>query len=147
MMSLIVLSHNVFLEKAFNALYDEDGTQCNTCIVDLDSFFTLNQMENAIRNNYEVSLRRIILIGRGAGIISRLMLPFQVNFIGMPVNDLKIVLSGGNCPGTILEHISEARSLNRLSEPELWLSSELRTNSNLTEIADNNHVAKKNYMH
>lgn len=142
-MSLIVLSQCYYLKVAFSVLYSEMQYKDDTCVIDLDSFPTLNDIANVLRGGYTGKSSSVILVGSRAGINSKLMLPLQVNFICSSVNSFRGSVSGKYYPETILEHISECRSLCRLSEPELWLSGELRMGRTLREIAHQNYINMK----
>lgn len=141
-MSLIIHTKNNFLRIAFSALYDELCTSENICIIDLTSFFSLKELQQALKENLKLINCRVILLG-GKNICSKILYPLRAHSLNSSVNILKKSMLGGYKLSVVIGRINECRMLKKLTKGERLLAQALCWDISVKNIAKALGVSEK----
>lgn len=144
-MSLIVFSKNSYLQVALSVLHDEGGVVGNIGIIDISSFNSLNELIHAIHPLYTTNEPyRVILLG-GQDMYSRILHPLGVKPMKASINSLIVAMKTGVPPLSLLEFITECRSLTALTSKELSSACSLRGEKSLIRAARRLRVNEKTF--
>lgn len=144
-MSLIVLSKNSYFRIAFLSIYHQIMKRERLCVIDVSSFLTLNDIRCAIKKANANQQYNVILFG-GRDICSRILQPFGVHSIDLPVGKIKRLIRKTQSIESLLNHLNYCRALTPLSCHEHTLVRFLRTEQTLKDAASKMKMSERTFL-
>ncbi|QLV15281.1 LuxR C-terminal-related transcriptional regulator [Enterobacter roggenkampii] len=115
----MILTKDVFLNKALSAILQQASLSRKVCIVDIESFRSLGAIFNLLKRKKLTEKHEMIFIG-GKDVSSRVLEPLVTIYRKSCFMEFRKQLTGGRTYSSeyVLNHIARCRSLSMLSEQE-----------------------------
>lgn len=115
----IILTKDVFLNKALSVILQQASPSRKVCVVDIESFRSLGAISNLLKRKKLTEKHEMIFIG-GKDVSSRVLEPLVTIYRKSCFMDFRKQLTGGRTYSSeyALNHIARCRSLSMLSEQE-----------------------------
>lgn len=119
----MILTKDVFLNKALSVILQQASHSRKVCIVDIESFRSLGAIYNLLKRKRLTEKHQVIFIG-GKDVSSRVLEPLVSIYRKSCFMEFRKQLTSGrmHSPEYVLNHIARCRSLSMLSDQEKRLS-------------------------
>lgn len=133
-MSLVVLSNNIYLQKALREIYREKKFSADICVIDLESFNSLLSIRNELSINSVGRSYRIVIL-RGKGLCSKVLSSLCFLPEKPSIFLFERAVQHGYELSKLLDVISACRSLAMLTKKEINVAMALLYDIEIKKIA------------